>query len=87
MGNVIGLALPRNDNTFTAQLNTRYERPVRTPATVMVRAWVTRVESGGRKVWVEAVVEGGDEGGLRHASAEGLWVRAKRKEDGDGGKL
>lgn len=96
MGNAIGLSLPRNDNTFTAQLNTRYEKPVRTPGTVMARAWVKRVEDGGRKVWVEGVVEGLEEGAMpvRHASAEGLWVRAKgrRKEenqrDGQGkGKL
>ncbi len=87
MGNVIGLALPGNDNTFTAQLNTRYEKPVRTPGTVMARAWVKRVESGGRKVWVEGVIEGGEKGNVRYAYAEGLWVRAKRKEGGEGEKL
>ena len=84
MGNVIGLSLPRNDNTFTAQLNTRYEKPVRTPGTVMARAWIKRVEGGGRKVWVEGVVEGDE--GTRHASAEGLWVRTRRKEMEESGK-
>ena len=93
MGNVIGLSLPRHDNTFTAQLNTRYERPVRTPGTVMARAWIRRLEDGGRKVWVEGIVEGLEEGPgggreVRHASAEGLWVRAmgERKEEGKGVK-
>ena len=85
MGNVIGLALPRNDNTFTAQLNTKYEKPVRTPGTIMATSWIKRVEDGGRKVWVEGVIEGGEMGEVRHASAEGLWVRARKK--GKDGKL
>lgn len=58
---------------FTAQLNVAYKKPVRTPGTVMVRSWVSKIEDGGRKVWVCGVVEG--EGGVVYATAEGLWVR------------
>ncbi|KAF2102197.1 hypothetical protein NA57DRAFT_73629 [Rhizodiscina lignyota] len=80
MGNVIGFAVPeaRRSGMFTVQLNVTYEKPVRTPGTVMVRAWVKTIQDGGRKVWVEGVVEGE---GVRHARAEGMWLRAKGKDN------
>ncbi|KAK5942186.1 hypothetical protein PMZ80_006141 [Knufia obscura] len=86
MGNVVGLAFREmgadgGASMFTAQLNTKYEKPVRTPVTVMARAWVKRIEDGGRKVWVEGVIEGGEKGELTHARAEGLWIRAKPKKE------
>jgi len=84
MGNAVGLKFQEMDvkgsaGVFTAQLNTKYEKPVRTPSTIMARACVKKVEGGGRKVWVEGVIEGGDEGDITHARAEGLWIRAKSK--------
>ena len=77
MGNVVGFAMPKARSMLTAQLNIRYERPVRTPGVVMARAWIKSVEQEGTKVWVEGVVEGE---GITHARAEGMWIRAKRKE-------
>lgn len=87
MGNVIGFALPelaheRNGSMFTVQLNVKYEKPVRTPGTVMARSWVKKVEEGGRKVWVEGVIQGGDGGEIGHARAEGLWVTGGGKKEG-----
>jgi acyl-coenzyme A thioesterase PaaI-like protein len=77
MGNVIGAALPLSSKNgmYTVQLNIRYEKPVRTPGAIMARAWVTRIEDGGRKVWVKGVVEGEN---IRHARAEGLWLSANK---------
>ena len=67
---------------FTAQLNIKYEAPVRTPGTVIVRSWIVRSEEGGRKIWAVGVVESLDKDGIsrvRHAMGEGLWVRGKPK--------
>jgi acyl-coenzyme A thioesterase PaaI-like protein len=86
LGNVIGFAIPdvvdeAKGNMFTVQLNVRYQKPVVTPGTVMVRSWLKRVEEGGRKVWVEGCIEG--ENGVRHATGEGMWVSGikKKKEE------
>ena len=100
MGNAVGFALPEIDtgeagaggqggSVFTAQLNVSYKAPVRASGTVMARSWVKKVEEGGRKIWVEGVIDGGDGGEVSHARAEELWVRVKRKEKGGGkfGKL
>jgi acyl-coenzyme A thioesterase PaaI-like protein len=73
---------------YTVQLNTKYEKPVRTPGTVCVRAWVVRVEGDGRKVWAEGLVEGWDAAKgqvITHAKGEGLWVRTR--ERGGGAKV
>lgn len=83
LGNVIGYAVPEvvreaQGAMFTVQLNVKYEKPVGTPGTVLVRSWLKRVEEGGRKVWVEGVIEG--ENGVRHASAEGMWVCGVKKQ-------
>ena len=59
---------------FTVQLNTTYKKPVRTPGTIMVWSWVTKIE--GRKVWAKGVISG--EGGVRYAEAEGLWLMSKQ---------
>lgn len=59
---------------FTAQLNITYKKPIKAPGTVMVRSWVSKVEAGGRKLWAHGIIEG--EGGVVHATADGLWVRA-----------
>jgi len=86
MGNVVGLTFQEmrvrgGASMFTAQLNTKYEKPVPTPGTVMARAWVKKVEDGGRKVWVEGVVESGTSGEICNARAEGLWIRANPKKE------
>ena len=88
MGNVVGLALPETTTDakhgagmLTAQLNIKYEKPVRTPGTIMARSWIKRVEQGGRKIWVEGWIEGGDNGEISHAKAEGLWVTVKKKKE------
>ncbi|SMR46853.1 unnamed protein product [Zymoseptoria tritici ST99CH_1E4] len=66
------------ESMFTVQLNVAYKKPVRTPGTVMVRAWVVKLEGEGRKVWAKGRVEG--EGGVVHAEAEGMWVSPKEKK-------
>ena len=43
----------------------------------MIRAWVSKVEGGGRKIWVKAEVISGENGEIYHARAEGLWLRAQ----------
>ena len=43
----------------------------------MVRCWLKKMADDGRKVWTEAVVEGGDHGEICHAKAEGLWIAIK----------
>jgi acyl-coenzyme A thioesterase PaaI-like protein len=80
LGGIIGFALVREYGVapmFTVQLNVTYKAPVRTPGTVMVRAWVTKVEDGGRKAWASGRIE--SEGGIIHATAEGMWLRPKPK--------
>lgn len=110
MGNIVGLDLGLPGGTvrnspyagekvaftmFTKNLNVEYVKPVRTPGTVMVRAWIVRIDDGEdvgerdgmrgrrsrRKVHVHAVVEGndGDEKMVVHAKGDGLWVSAKTK--------
>ena len=61
---------------FTVQLNVRFQKPVKTPGAVRTRAWIDRIEDGGRKVWVRGVVEGD---GVTHARAEGMWLSVKAK--------
>lgn len=75
MGNVIGQQMSPHPATFTVALNVSYKKPVTTPGTIMARSWITKAE--GRKVWVHGVIEGGD--GEVHATAEGMWLRAKAK--------
>jgi len=58
---------------FTANLNVDYKKPLLTPAWVLVRAHVERVD--GRKVYVHASVENG-EGGI-YAQAVVLFVKPK----------
>ena len=81
MSNAAGLTmravLGPADTVFTVQLNVKYEKPVRTPGSVMVRAWVNKVEGSGRKVWVKAEVSSSENGEVYHARAEGLWLRAQ----------
>lgn len=80
MGGIIGMVLAKQNDglpQFTVQLNVTYKNPVRTPGTVMVRSWVTKLEGGGRKAWARGVIE--SEGGVVHATAEGMWLRTKAK--------
>lgn len=80
LGAAIGLSLakqPGGPPVFTVQLNITYKAPIRTPGTIMVRSWVTKVEEGGRKAWAAGVIE--SEGGVVHALAEGMWLRPKAK--------
>ncbi|KAK5172792.1 uncharacterized protein LTR77_002912 [Saxophila tyrrhenica] len=79
MGGVIGMALAEQNlpPQFTVQLNVTYKNPIRTPGTVMVRSWITKIEEGGRKAWAKGVIE--SEGGVVHALAEGMWLRARAK--------
>ena len=75
MGNVIAQQMPEYGATFTVKLSVEYKKPVKTPGTVMTRAWIVKVD--GRKIWVEGVVEDGE--GNVHAQAEGMWLRAKAR--------
>lgn len=70
-----GKGMDKDLPLYTVQLNVTYRRPVRTPGVVVVRAWVEKVEKGGRKVWAKGRVEGKD--GVVHAEGEGLWVRGR----------
>ncbi|KAI0968619.1 HotDog domain-containing protein [Xylaria arbuscula] len=64
---------PGGFSHMTAYLNTRFIKPVQTPATLLVRAWFSKVE--GRKYFIEGTVE--DEGGVVLARAEALFVQLK----------
>ena len=78
LGNAIGVQFPDGAlRMFTVQLNITYKKAVPTPGTVMARSWVTKVESDGRKIWAAGIIEG--EGGVVHATAEGMWLKAKDK--------
>lgn len=78
LGGAIGMTLAKqNPPTFTVQLNISYKAPIRTPGTIMIRSWVTKVDDGGRKAWAKGVIE--SEGGVVHAIAEGMWLRPKSK--------
>lgn len=78
LGRAAGLIVEqsgRDPEIFTVQLNITYKKPIPTPGTVATKAWVTKVEGGGRKIWAKGVVEG--RGGVVHAVAEGMWLRAE----------
>ena len=78
LGNAIGVQFPNGAlRMFTVQLNITYKKAVPTPGTIMARSWVTKVEDGGRKVWAAGMIEGED--GVVHATAEGMWLKAKDK--------
>lgn len=62
--NMHGLAL------FTATMNVRYERPVRTPQIVLVTASLDMIK--GRKVYVKVEVKDGS--GVNLAGGEGMWI-------------
>lgn len=59
----------------TAYINTSFLKPVPTPAVVLVRSWIARVE--GRKHWVQTQIENGS--GQALAKAEVLYVSIKGK--------
>ncbi|KXS96486.1 hypothetical protein AC578_6302 [Pseudocercospora eumusae] len=80
MGGAVGVTLAKQKGgppTFTVQLNVTFKKPIRTPGTVMIRAWVIKVDDGGRKAWCRGIIESED--GTIHALAEGMWLRAKSK--------
>lgn len=59
---------------FTANLNIDYKKPLLTPAWVLVRAHVERVD--GRKAYIHASVENGE--GETYAQAVLLYVKPKK---------
>lgn len=62
------------DKSFrTAYINTSFMKPVPTPATILVRSWIARVE--GRKHWVQAQIEDGN--GQALVKAEVLYMSIK----------
>lgn len=72
-GHVPGTEL---DKSFrTAYINTSFMKPVPTPATVLVRSWIAKVE--GRKHWIKAQIEDGE--GQALAKAEVLYISIKGK--------
>lgn len=85
MGGMAGIAVmekPRlegRENMFTVQLNVKFEKPVTTPGTVMVKAWVKSVDERGRKIWIEGMIVSGGRGEVVHARAEGMWLRVVAK--------
>lgn len=62
-------------SVVTAYLNTKYVRPVQTPGTYLVTAWLKKAE--GRKIFIEGVMEDGN--GARLAEAESLFVETRQK--------
>ncbi|GIZ42588.1 hypothetical protein CKM354_000584900 [Cercospora kikuchii] len=80
LGGAIGMTFAKLEDgppSFTVQLNVTFKAAVKTPGTVMVRSWVTKVEDNGRKAWAKGVIE--SEGGVVHAMAEGMWLRPGKK--------
>jgi len=80
---LLGSAVVLRDNSgdyMTRTLTVVYDRPVRTPAVVLGRAWCERLE--GRKMFMKGCLEDGE--GRVLTSAEGLWVRLKGEGDGVG---
>jgi acyl-coenzyme A thioesterase PaaI-like protein len=82
LGRAIFLALSdlgfEGESQFTVQLNVTYKKAVKTPSTVVARAWVTGLEGDGRKIWAKGSIEG--ENGVVFAEAEGMWLRPKVKK-------
>lgn len=84
MANVTGLAA-NEVGMFTVQLNVKYEKPVSTPGTVMLRAWVEKLdiieEKDKKKIkaWAVGEITGGERGEITHARAEGLWIKGVLK--------
>jgi acyl-coenzyme A thioesterase PaaI-like protein len=58
----------------TAELTVKYLKPVTTPQTVRVKAWLSRTE--GRKFWVEGTIE--DKSGTVLARGEALFVQIRK---------
>lgn len=80
LGGAIGMTFAKLEGgppSFTVQLNVTFKAAVKTPGTVMVRSWATKVEENGRKAWAKGVIE--SEGGVVHAMAEGMWLRPGKK--------
>ncbi|KAI1113245.1 HotDog domain-containing protein [Nemania sp. NC0429] len=81
MDEVIGILIPVNRERknissgthMTAYLNTSFIRPVPTPATILARAWFTKIE--GRKFYTQGSIE--DESGRILARADALFVELK----------
>lgn len=67
-----------DESTMTAYLKVDYKGPVRTPGTVLCRAWLERRE--GRKMWGRGTVEDGRGGVL--AVGEALFLTVERERVG-----
>jgi acyl-coenzyme A thioesterase PaaI-like protein len=64
---------PARPASFTAELSVKYLKPVETPQTVCVVARIVR--SGGRKIWLDGVVE--DYSGTPLATGTYVYVQLK----------
>jgi acyl-coenzyme A thioesterase PaaI-like protein len=60
-------------NTVTAELTTKYLKPVITPQTLCVRVWLVRME--GRKGWVDGAIE--DAYGNALVKGSGLFIQLR----------
>ncbi|TGJ79728.1 hypothetical protein E0Z10_g9040 [Xylaria hypoxylon] len=58
---------------MTAYLNTSFIKPVSTPATILTRAWFTKIE--GRKYFMQGTIE--DENSVILARADALFIQLK----------
>ena len=74
-GSISGSVDANVGGIVTASLNTRFLKPLDTPATVLVRARL--LDRVGRKWRTEASVEGGD--GTVFARAESLWIELRER--------
>ncbi|KAK6586050.1 hypothetical protein PZA11_001107 [Diplocarpon coronariae] len=83
IGNAAEYQRSAGTSTMTAYLNVTYRKPVSTPGTVLVRAWVERVE--GRKIFGRGVVEDGE--GVVCASGEALFLSVPRIQGRPGAKM
>lgn len=81
IGHLVIAAVRDGAVRVTVQLDVSYKTPVKTPGTIMVRSWISRIEDGGRKVWMEGVLESGDDGKVVHARAVSLWMIVKPRPD------
>ena len=74
LDDVIGTAAdverPMDKSTMTAYLKVDYRRPVKTPRTLLARAWLEKIE--GRKMWGRGTIEDGE--GTVLADGEALFI-------------
>ncbi|KXJ85548.1 hypothetical protein Micbo1qcDRAFT_169300 [Microdochium bolleyi] len=68
---------------FTVGMNVKFKKPIPTPAVVLVRSWLSRIE--GRKIVIGSVIE--NRYGAEHGSCESIWYTMPLKKENGPSKL